>query len=179
MRKKFLIKPGLQLRHLFWTLGLVCVSCVIGYFVFETMVSSALIHHGLPLQDWEALRALLRTGFLVLLLILLGAIGVESYLLFHRFVGPIFALEKGLRKLADGDWEHETKIRDGDQLSDLIKSFSFMKNEMKARFDAQEKVAQLLSKELDRVLKESSKKDIIDLRNQLIEIRNQLGKKAA
>lgn len=179
MRKKFLIKPELQLKHLFWTLGLVFVSCLIAFIIFESMVSSAMIHHGYSVEEWESLRPLLRMGFLVLLLILLGAIGVESYLLFHRFVGPIFALEKGLKKLAGGDWDHETKIRNGDQLSDLINSFSDMKAEMKARFDAQEKAALLLSKELDRVLKESSKKDIIDLRDQLIEIRNQMGKKAA
>jgi len=179
MRKKFLVKPRLQLSHLAWTVATVAVSCVIAYFVFESMVSSAFLHGGLPSQNWMLLRPHLRTGFFVMLVILLGAIGIESYLLFHRFIGPLYALEKGLKKLSEGDWNYVTKIREYDQLSDLIKVFAEMKEEMKARFETQEKAAQMLAKELDRVLRETSKANVIELRDRLVEIRNQMRKEAA
>jgi methyl-accepting chemotaxis protein len=152
MRKKFLIKPALQLRHLAWTLAVVLVCFVSCYALFETLISRVVEQGSLDPLQWEALKAPLRLGFSVALIILLGAIGIENYLFFHSIAGPLYVLERGLRRLADGDFKAETHIRDTDQLRDVIIAFRDMQTRIAERVDGQEKAVRALADEIDQVL---------------------------
>ncbi len=179
MRKKFLIKPRLQFRHLLWNLSVIIVCCFAGYFLFETMLRTSSPIKVLSLEEWLAIRTLLRAGFLVILMLLSIAVGIENYLLFHSIVGPIYALEKGLKKMTDGDWGEEVRIRDTDQLKELILAFEEMRKIVRERLLAQEKTSQILADELEKVLSNVTVENISDIRAKLKQIREQAEKKAA
>lgn len=152
MRKKFLIKPALQLRHLAWTLGVVFVCFSSCYFLFETLITRVVAQGSLDPLQWVALKAPLRAGFGIALLILLCAVGIENYLFFHSIAGPLFVLERGLRRLSDGHFHDETRIRDTDQLRDVVLAFQAMQKRIAERVVAQETGARALAEELESVL---------------------------
>lgn len=179
MRKKFLIKPALQLRHLFWTLGVIVVCYVSCYALFEHLVTLAVTETPLDIAQWEALRSATRLGFSIALVVLLIVIGLENYLFFHTIAGPIYALEKGLRRLAEGDYNNVIRIRDTDQLRDLITAFEEMKVKMIARMQSQESAAQGLAAEIDRALADASHLNVESLTKKLKEIRARAEKLAA
>lgn len=179
MRKKFLIKPLLQIRHLIWTLSIIFVGLVTCYVVFEAMVENAVISGPLTLEQWIAMREQLRMGFGLTTLILLFAVGFENYLFFHRVVGPIYALEKGLRRLTQGDYHDETHIREYDELKEVIKAFEDMKRQIVSKIELQERTALLLASELDQILVNTSPDNIKHLKTKLKEIREQVERKAA
>jgi len=179
MRKKFFVKPALQLKHLVWTLLAVLACFVSCYLVFESILTSAISRGSLDMSQWIALRESLRLGFGITLLLLLAAIGTENYLFFHSVAGPLYALEKGLRRLAKGDFGDVVQIRETDELGDLIQTFETMKKQIQTRIDLQEKTAQFLSAELDRVLANVSPDNIGALKLKLKEIKDQMEKKAA
>lgn len=179
MRKKFLIKPALQLRHLFWTLSVVVVCFVGCYLLFEHLVTMSVSEGAMDLTQWMALRTATRIGFTVALAVLLGAIGLENYLFFHTIAGPIFALEKGLRRLAEGDYTHVIRIRETDQLRDVILAFEDMKAKVIARIEMHETAARTLAAEIDRALADVSPKNVEALMKKLKEIREQAERLAA
>src|ERR1043166_287780 len=110
MRKRFFIKPRLQLKHLAWNLGLILCSCLMGYFLFESILYSSLPIRMLHPEEWLVVRTQLRVGFLIVFFLLGIATGIENYLLFHSIVGPLYALEKGLKNLAKGELNEEVRI---------------------------------------------------------------------
>lgn len=179
MRKKFLIKPSLQLKHLFLTLVVVLISFVACYALFERQVSMAVMNSVLDQEGWLVLRGHLRIGFTCTLMLLLAGIGMENYFFFHTIAGPIYALEKGLKRLAQGDFNDVTRIRETDQLGDLIEAFEDMKKQILLRMETQEKTAQVLAQELERLLANTSNENIETLRKRIKEIRGGAENKAA
>lgn len=179
MRKKFLIKPALQLRHLVWTLGVVFVCFASCYMLFETLISRVVAQGSLDPLQWEALKGPLRTGFGIALVILLGAIGLENYLFFHSIAGPLFVLERGLRRMADGNFKDETRIRDTDQLRDVILAFQDMQKRISERVMAQEAGAKALAVEIERVLAAADGVDMRTLLEKLKKVKEQAEKLAA
>ena len=179
MRKKLLVKPSLQLKHLALTLVVVTVSFVACYILFEMQVAAAISNGILDQSTWPVLKSSLRVGFSCTLLLLLCGIGIENYFFFHTIAGPIYALEKGIKRLAHGDFGDVTRIRDTDQLGDVISAFEEMKKQIMLRIDGHEKTAQVLAQELDRLLANTSAENIENLRKRLKEIRMQVENKAA
>src|SRR6478736_1953555 len=98
MRKRFLVKPALQIRHLLWTFGIVLICSLSFYALVETGVSRAVANGSLGLEQWLSLRGTLRFAFVLGVLVLAVATGIENYLFFHRVVGPLYALEKAFRR---------------------------------------------------------------------------------
>jgi hypothetical protein len=136
MRKKFLIKPFLQIRQLLWTLSIAVMCFVIGYLIFESVLAKHLTHDAITAQNWPALQHQLRLGFLLGLAILLCLIGIESYFFFHSIAGPIYALERGLRRIAQGDFNDVTRIREKiDNMGPINPMAMEAYNEIKERND--------------------------------------------
>ncbi len=179
MRKKFLVNPALQFKHLFLTLVVVTVSFVACYVLFERQVAAAVSTTVLNQESWEILRAQLRMGFAATLLLLLIGIGIENYFFFHTIAGPVYALEKGLKRLAEGDFKGTMRIRETDQLGELIEAFEEMKRQILLRMENQEKTAQVLAQELERLLTNASPENIDTLRRRIKEIRGSSENKAA
>ena len=179
MRKKFLVNPAFQLRHVVWTLVVAALCFSAGYGIFEGVVSRA-VHEGpIDLMQWYGLRLTLRWGFLLGLTLLLGAIGIESYFFSHSVAGPLFALERGLRRLAQGDFRDITRIRETDQLGELIQTFDEVKAALVTRLQSQESTVQLLSEQLNMLLMNPSRENLDAVRVKLKEIRELVEKKAA
>jgi methyl-accepting chemotaxis protein len=179
MRKKFLIKPALQLKHLAWTVGVAAVAFIACYALFERQVSHVLERGALDQATWLVVRANLRVGFSIALGVLLIGVGLENYFFFHTIAGPIYALEKGIKRLAAGDFENVIHIRAHDELSDVIHLFEDMKKKLLLRIDAHEQIAQLLTQELDRLLLNASQENIDVLKKRLQEIRSTVERQAA
>lgn len=179
MRKKFLIKPALQLRHLAWTLAIIVIGFAGCYVLFERIVTVAVSREALDLRQWLALRTETRVAFGIVLIVLLGAVGLENFLFFHTIAGPLYALEKGLRRLAQGDFTNVTRVRETDQLRDLIGAFEDMKAKIVARIELQEAAARTLAIEIDRALADISPRNVETLMKKLKEIREQAERLAA
>ena len=177
MRKKFLIKPAFQLRHLGWTLGVVFICFGSCYMLFEGLISTVVSQGSLDPIQWDALKGPLRLGFGVALIILMGAIGLENYLFFHSIAGPLFVLERGLRRITNGDFQDDIQIRDTDQLRDVILAFQEMRQKLAERFDTHERGARALTAEIDRALAGGA--DTATLLKKLKEIREQSEKLAS
>ncbi len=175
MRKKLFIKPRLQLQHLAWTLGVALVASLTGYFIFETMLKSILVPSTVPPIQWAAIQQGMRAAYTIVILILSISIGIENYLLFHRIVGPLYALERGLKRLAEGRFDDVVHIREHDQLKDLVAAFEEMKAILRQRMSAQEKTVQ----ELERLMSDVSLENISNVKARLKEIRERSEKKAA
>jgi len=178
MRKKFLVKPRLQLKHLMWTMGVVLICLTAGYFLFDYIVTVAVQKGAVGQAEWTSLREMLRMGFLVILVIGLGGLGIENFLFFHSVVGPLYVLERGLRQMAKGDL-NDIKIRESDELGELIDAFQQMKVQIQKKMEIQDKTVRILAQELDRILENVSGEDVKSLRKKLKEIRAQVEKKAA
>ncbi|MFN0117188.1 MAG: hypothetical protein ACKVQC_02695 [Elusimicrobiota bacterium] len=179
MRKKLLVKPRFQLTQLLWVISLVLICYTAGYFLFESAISKYLLTGPISLQNWGEIKDSLRWGFALTLLILVIGIGIEHYFLFHTIAGPLYALEKGLKRLSDGNFEGTTQIRETDQLSDVIIAFDEMKKSVQSRIEQQEKVAQILSTELNNVILNNTPENIQILREKIKKIQQQVEKKAA
>jgi len=179
MRKSFLVRPKLQIRHLVWTVGSVSISFIVGYILFESMVSAAIQNGDLGPEEWMAVKSSLRIGFSVVLVFLLAAVGLENFLFFHRIVGPLYALEKGLKRMAEGDFEDAVMVRESDELKDLVASFEEMKAKIFRRITSNEELARKMARELDKIMANISVENIPHLRQKLKEIREQVEKKAA
>ncbi len=132
MRKHFLIKPRIQLLHLALTLGALALSIIIGYLFVESLLSTSMMSTAMTPDQWLELRGNLRLGFAVLFVVLLCAIGIEHFLFFHSIVGPLYALENALKRMIRGEYNDPVKIRDSDQLKELIDSFEELRKKMKA-----------------------------------------------
>jgi len=88
-------------------------------------------------------------------------------------------LERGLKRLAKGDFTQSIHIRDTDELSDLIQSFEEVKLELQNRIEIYDKTALLLTHELDHLLANITPENIETLRRKLKKIRDEVVKKAA
>jgi nitrogen fixation/metabolism regulation signal transduction histidine kinase len=150
-----------------------------GYFLFESILYSSLPIRMLHPEEWLVVQTQLRVGFLIVFFLLGIATGIENYLLFHSIVGPLYALEKGLKNLAKGELNEEVRIRDTDQLQDLIMAFEEMRKIIRQRLLAQEKTSELMTKELERVLSNVTTENIAEIRQKLKQIREEAEKKAA
>lgn len=175
MRKKLFIKPRLQIQHLAWTLGVALLASVVGYLIFETMLKSILVPATATSGQWLEIRQGLRAGYAVVVMVLTIAIGLENYLLFHRIVGPLYALERGLKRVAEGQFNDVVQLRKDDQLKDLVAAFEEMKAILRQRMALHEKTAA----ELERLMADASLENIASVRSRLKEIREQAEKKAA
>jgi signal transduction histidine kinase len=82
--------------------------------------------------DWIALRGTLRLGFSVVFVVLICAIGIEHFLFFHSIVGPLYSIENALKRMLNGEYNDPVKIRDSDQLKDLVGSFEELRKKMKS-----------------------------------------------
>jgi len=172
MRKSLLVKPKLQFLHLSWILLVVVIASVSGYILFESILGEAVQKELIP---WQTLRL----GGGVILLILMVALGMENYFFFHRIVGPLYALEKGIKRLAEGDFNHEVRVRESDEFKELIAGFEEVKKQLQHRFEIHDQTVRLLTQELDKVLANTTKESIGTLQAKLKEIREQVVKKAA
>lgn len=128
MRKHFLIKPKIQLLHLGMTLGALALSILVGYLFAESTLEN---FASLTPEQWIALRSTLKLGFGVMFVVLVCAVGIEHFLFFHSIVGPLYSIENALKRMLAGEFDDPVKIRESDQLKELVESFEELRKKMK------------------------------------------------
>jgi len=179
MRKKFLVKPQLQIKYLALITGAVIISFVASYFILESALSPLLGKNPEIADQWLALKGSLRGSMAIILGILVIAIGIEHYFFFHGIAGPIYALEKQIKRITDGQYNEQTIIRESDQLGDLVKAFEEMRIKISATNQKQEEKVGLLLNELEKILVDTSTPNLNMLRNKMKALREEVNKKAA
>lgn len=133
LRKTFIIKPRIQIRHLILTLGALIISTAIGYYFLESTLSSFLRLQPLSEVEWATLRLSLRWGFFFILLIMVGIVSIEHVLFFHQIVGPIHVLEVAIKRMADGNLEEPVRVRNSDELKELVDAVDDLRKKFKAK----------------------------------------------
>lgn len=119
MRTQFIVKPKIQLKYLMITVFTICVTGLAVYFaLWSSIVNSAGLEQ-FTAGEWKALERAYQVSFVWVTLILVIGFGLESIILFHRLVGPVYKLESILRMISQGDLTIQFKLRKHDEIKDL------------------------------------------------------------
>jgi len=123
-RKKYLVKPRLQLKYLLLLALVMFVSAILIYYSF---LNSLLTSPGMDQLSAGAAKNFVRsynTGFFWAMLIFAVIVLSGSIFYFHRLIGPIFFFEKVMDKLKDGDFSVYVHHRKKDQTIELATSMN-------------------------------------------------------
>ena len=123
-RKKYLVKPKLQLKYLLLLALVMFVSAILIYYSF---LNSLLTSPGMDQLSAGAAKNFVRsynTGFFWAMLIFAVVVLSGSIFYFHRLIGPIFFFEKVMEKLKDGDFSVYVHHRKKDQTIELATSMN-------------------------------------------------------
>ncbi|MFH1368352.1 MAG: hypothetical protein ABII64_04410 [Elusimicrobiota bacterium] len=119
MRTQFIVKPKIQFKYLLITIFAVIFTAMAVYFVlWSSIVNSAGLEQ-FTAGEWKALAHAYQTSFVWVIIILVLGFGIESIILFHRLIGPVYKIEGILKMLAQGDLSLKFKLRKHDELQDL------------------------------------------------------------
>lgn len=119
LRKRYIIKPRLQIKYLIMALIVVCLTGAAVYYAFWSSLIRSAGMEQLSSGEIMALEHAYQTSFIWVVIILVSAIGLESIFLFHRIIGPIFVFERAVRKLANGDLTAFVHSRKHDELKEM------------------------------------------------------------
>ncbi len=119
MRKNYFVKPGLQMRNLLFNGYTIFASVSLVYIGVEKTMVRAFNTLQIPATDIAASVSAMRMSLVWIILVLIGGLGVLSVYIFHRFTGPLFALERSVESLQTGDLNTHIAIRKDDHLHDL------------------------------------------------------------
>lgn len=155
LRKTFFVKPRLQIKYLLLTLGTVLITAICVYFAMDQGVSQLESSSKITMNEIVSMRSTLRVSFLWILSILLLVLGIESIFIFHRLLGPAYALEKIMRLVGKGDLKVIPRLRKDDDLKDLAEVFDEMISNLRRKVEADRAVATEVAQKIsDPQLKE-------------------------
>ncbi|MBU3958812.1 MAG: HAMP domain-containing protein [Candidatus Omnitrophica bacterium] len=124
-RRKYFIKPGLQVRYLRVILIAVilpvCLFSVCLYYLIFYMMAEQL---GIPESiAYNIVPVVTKINLILLFGLPIISIGILFWgvLISHRIAGPLYRLEKELDKIAKGDFSLRLKIRSKDELGSIVK----------------------------------------------------------
>lgn len=121
MRKQFIVKPKIQLKYLLITvLAIVATGIAVYFALWSSLVNAAGLEQ-FTAGEWKALERAYQTSFLWVIVILMVGFGLESLVVFHRIIGPVFKFEGLFKTLAKGDLTMIFKLRKHDELHDMEK----------------------------------------------------------
>lgn len=118
-RKRYLIKPRIQLKYIVLSICLTLISAGGVYLVlWHTLFRSGWLV-GLDFARVEGLQNAFRHSFLWAALGLVIISTLDILFRFHRVMGPVYASERALKIMATGDLTQETRTRKDDELKDF------------------------------------------------------------
>jgi methyl-accepting chemotaxis protein len=130
-RKSFWINPRLQFKILLTSLVLTLVTAAIVYATLSNILFTSERLMELSTFEIESFQSSLRFSLVWITIILLLIFGIENILRFHRFVGPLFVIEKMVNTFASGDLSQDFKLRREDELKDLVDDLLTMRDQLK------------------------------------------------
>lgn len=128
-RRNFFVKKKFQVRYISLILLVMFIAVLLtGYTVYATTwilfgeKLAAVYPQGLLLEIVNKVNAVLalRIFFLTPLVILIALI------LSHRIAGPIYSIQKFLRKVTDGIYDERLRLRKKDELHDVAESLNLL-----------------------------------------------------
>ena len=156
-RRHYFVKPKLQLHYLGVNLSFaVLVSLILSLIVYKAgsiqMVAevSRLYPEGIP---GFMLKLILKQIALVFL-IALPVIVIASIFLSHKVAGPLFKIERGLKRIGAGELGLRIRIRKGDKLHDLVREINNTTANMEKLVanvkDSTEKISHLVKERIEQ-----------------------------
>ncbi|MFN3550862.1 MAG: hypothetical protein ACK4WJ_03535 [Endomicrobiia bacterium] len=125
-RRKYIIKPEVQIKYLFLVLLLIIIiSGISVYFVNLTIRSSPLLEN-LTYLEIVAVNKLIIVTVLYVAGISCIAVFVLGLIFLHRLTGPIYVLEKMFAIVSEGILDIKLKLRKTDELKDVAFEFQNM-----------------------------------------------------
>lgn len=156
---------------------IVLVSCLGIYAIFESTLSGFLGPLPLSAVQAAAFHHSLRFSLIWTLVILIAACGLEAYLHFHRIVGPLFALERELKRIAEGDLGNPTHLRKNDELKDIFQTLEITKSALRNRFENRIELLNEIERTLERLSRElppPRRDEVLNLKERLSQFTHSL-----
>ncbi|MCL2389093.1 MAG: HAMP domain-containing protein [Elusimicrobia bacterium] len=118
-RRKYLVKPGIQIRYII-ILGIVMIvaSALVFFIFFDALMRSP----GMDQLSAGAMANFQRTymtGFFWVTILFALFVLTQSVFYFHRIIGPLFYFEKVMKSLASGDFSVKVHSRQKDETKEL------------------------------------------------------------
>jgi len=150
-------------------------SAVVVYYSLDQALMEVTQRTRWNLLHVEEARRILKWPFLwSLSLNLLGA-GILSLFWFHRMAGPLDGIRRALRRIADGDFSQELRLRDTDEFKDLGWEINCLQSQIREKTAAHQIQMLQIREKLDSIMEQAKqKKDIQHWLPVLEEIRSQL-----
>jgi methyl-accepting chemotaxis protein len=162
-RKKYFIKPRLQLKYIVISLLTVFFTSLCVYYTFWISLIRSPGLEQLSSGEWKALEHAYQISFAWVVIILLVAIGFESLFIFHRLVGPVFVIEKAVKSISDGNLSVEINLRKTDELRELAADVQTMSLNIKKAVTDDRKNIESIKKLIESGKIEPAKKEISNL----------------
>lgn len=118
-RRTYLVKPALQIKYMLYGVAFVLVAGVCVYLSLDMSVIHSEQLGQLSQGELASVQHAMRASFFWVLGVLLVVVALAELFLFHKVFGPLYAVEKVLRMIADGDLAVYMPLRQGDELQDV------------------------------------------------------------
>jgi methyl-accepting chemotaxis protein len=152
MRMNYFVKPGLQVKNLLFNSYAIFASVSLVYIVIEKTMVKAFNTLQVPATDVAGVVSAMRMSLVWIFLVLLCGLGVLSVYIFHRFTGPLFALERSVEKLRTGDLNTHIAIRKDDHLHDLEEKLQELVNAYKEMILQDRRRAETIGSLLEEII---------------------------
>ena len=151
-RKSFFVKPKLLLKYVAYALltvvfTSVCILVVMRRTIYTTDALENLVNE----SEIRAVQSAMMSPFWWIVVILLIVIGIQSLIRFHRIIGPIYALEKIIELIKQGNLGGHILLRRGDELKDLAQKVEDMSSSLKSYIQKDRETIEKLRSELDSI----------------------------
>lgn len=172
MRKSFFVKPKVLFKYVAYALVAVAVTSACVLLVMNLTIGSSEALENINAAEIAKLQAAMMIEFRWIVVILLVVIGIQSIMMFHRIIGPIYAFEKVIKDLAHGRLIRNFHLRNRDEFKELANlvdemSLSFVSFIKKDRNTIAE-----VSSDLDKIssLSQEDKKRVGEIKAKLSRI---------
>ena len=152
VRKTFFVKPKLQFKYIFMSILVTVVSTGVVYLTLSHVFFASGRLTGLSSLEIASFQRSIRFFFVLILLLLIVAIGLENMFRFHRLAGPIYVIERIIKTIGSGDLTQEFHLRKDDELKDLAEELSAMRDGLKSFVANDRKTCRDVQAKLDRIL---------------------------
>jgi methyl-accepting chemotaxis protein len=173
-RRRFIIKPEIQLKYLFITVTLIILTGIAVVSFVNLTISSSTKLENLTRLDIAILKDLIFKSVVSVLIIITIIVILQGILFLHKLTGPLFVIEKMMRMVADGDLSLKLKLRKGDELQSLAQEFQYMVDCLNKSFVEEKTQVENIKKELNDIISKLDNISSQEIKNRITSIQEKL-----
>jgi len=172
MRKSFFVKPKVLFKYVAYALVSVVVTSICVWIVMNLTIGSSEALENINDFEMRKLQAAMMVEFRWIVVILLVVIGIQSIMMFHRIIGPIYAFEKVIKEMGQGQLIRNFHLRHRDEFKDLATLVDGMSAAFIGFIKKDRDIVSGISVELDKLSAASNedKKRISDIKVKLSQV---------